>query len=153
MHLVVVHLDVASQISAPALEHIDFLAQLGVLHLDLAEAILCTVQLDVFFFDNAVGLFDLLADGGIVALHGALQLDSLRRANFQLSVLFAQSFKLSFDSGQIVAKQGLLLTHQHLGRLRFVVASALDSVDSGTHLLVLLGKGLVALFQLANQRL
>ena len=89
MHLVVVHFNVASQISAPALEHIDFFAKLCIFHLNLAKAVLRTVQLNIFFFDNAIGLFDLLTDGGIVALHGALQLDALRGAHFELGVLLA----------------------------------------------------------------
>ena len=83
VHLVVVHLHVTSQICAFALINGYFLSLLGVFHFQLPYAILDRRQFSFFFFDHPVCRFNLIIYGSVVALHGALQLNTLRSIDLE----------------------------------------------------------------------
>lgn len=77
MHFVIVHLDVTCQIGAPSLVNADLFSELRTLHLELANSVLCPRQFHLFLFDKLIGGLDLVVDGGVIALHRTLQVDSL----------------------------------------------------------------------------
>lgn len=87
MHLIVVHFDIASQICTPALVDTRLFTKLGVLHFKLAHSVLDSHQFFLFFFDKPVGFVNLIADSSVVALHCALQLDTLACGDLECRVL------------------------------------------------------------------
>ena len=83
----------------------DLFSELAVFHLKLAQAVLGGIELVCLFFDESVGFGDLLVDGGVVALHGALELRTLLGAYLEVGVLLAERFKLILDGLEILAQE------------------------------------------------
>ena len=90
MHLIVVHLNIARQVRAPALIHTDLFSQLRSFHLELAISVSDVAQLCLLFFDKSVSRFNLLRHGRLITLHGALEVIAAARIHFQLGILFPE---------------------------------------------------------------
>jgi len=72
VHLIVVHFNITSQVSASTFVDTDLFPELCILHLQLADLVPRLDQFSLFLFDKPVASFDLFVYGSVIALHSTL---------------------------------------------------------------------------------